>query len=75
MAELRSLLREKYALEIAGGQGKLSGKIFRLGHLGYIQESEILAAVGFLEMALISLGLRIAPGSATTAAMKIFSPR
>jgi aspartate aminotransferase-like enzyme len=41
VAKLIKLLREEYAVIIAGGQQKLSGKIFRIGHLGLVHEKDI----------------------------------
>ncbi len=38
---LRRLLEEEYDVVVAGGQGKLSGKIFRIGHLGMVDEEDI----------------------------------
>jgi aspartate aminotransferase-like enzyme len=53
---------------LAGGQGKLTGKIFRLGHLGSVTLEEILGALSTLEMASIWAGRPIAPGAAVAAA-------
>lgn len=39
------MLKEQYGVELAGGQGELSGKIFRIGHLGHVTHKEILAAI------------------------------
>ncbi|HIE17490.1 MAG TPA: alanine--glyoxylate aminotransferase family protein [Dehalococcoidia bacterium] len=47
--KLLKLLREKHGVVLAGGQGSLAGKIFRIGHLGWITESDIkqvLHAIG-----------------------------
>ncbi|OGO39341.1 MAG: class V aminotransferase [Chloroflexi bacterium RBG_16_57_8] len=47
--ELRRILREEDQIVLGGGQGKLDGKIFRIGHMGYVTEQEIkevTAAVG-----------------------------
>ncbi|MBI2852380.1 MAG: alanine--glyoxylate aminotransferase family protein [Chloroflexi bacterium] len=38
---LRRVLREKHQVVLAGGQGKLDGKIFRIGHLGWVDEANI----------------------------------
>jgi len=35
------MLRDEYEVVIAGGQGKLSGKIFRIGHLGMVNEKDM----------------------------------
>ncbi len=53
---------------LAGGQGKLVGKIFRLGHLGSVTMEEILGAISTLEMASIAAGRSVTPGSAVGAA-------
>jgi len=53
---------------LAGGQGKLVGKIFRLGHLGSVTLEEILGAISTLEMASIAAGRPVTPGSAVGAA-------
>jgi aspartate aminotransferase-like enzyme len=53
---------------LAGGQGKLTGKIFRLGHLGSVTLEEILGAMSTLEMASISNGRPIPAGAAVAAA-------
>ena len=53
---------------LAGGQGKLTGKIFRLGHLGSVTLEEILGALSTLEMASIVTGRTVVPGSSVAAA-------
>ena len=53
---------------LAGGQGKLTGKIFRLGHLGSVTLEEILGAMSTLEMASIWAGRPITAGVAVAAA-------
>ncbi|MEO5966477.1 MAG: alanine--glyoxylate aminotransferase family protein [Candidatus Limnocylindrales bacterium] len=57
-------------LVLAGGQGKLKGRIFRLGHLGSVTMDDILAAIGVLEEAAIIHGLPVAPGAAVAAAQQ-----
>jgi aspartate aminotransferase-like enzyme len=53
---------------LAGGQGKLTGKIFRLGHLGSVTIEEILGAMSALEFVSLGSGRAIRPGSAVAAA-------
>ncbi len=55
-------LKEKYHVTIAGGQGTLADKIFRIAHLGYYDELDMIAVVSALEMALHESGYRITPG-------------
>jgi aspartate aminotransferase-like enzyme len=61
---------KRRGLVLAGGQGKLKGRIFRVGHLGSVTTDDILAALGTLEAALIELGRDVEPGSAVTAAQR-----
>ena len=49
--ELRRVLREEQVV-LAGGQGKLEGKIFRIGHLGWVNEDNIKAVLEALKVAL-----------------------
>ena len=56
VAALRRLLEDEYDLVVAGGQGKLSGKIFRIGHLGLVDEDDIRHALEALGKALPRVG-------------------
>jgi aspartate aminotransferase-like enzyme len=55
---------------LAGGQDKLAGKVFRVGHLGSVTVEEILGTVAALEDVSIELGRSITPGSAVAAAQR-----
>ncbi|CAN5429075.1 alanine--glyoxylate aminotransferase family protein [soil metagenome] len=44
-AKWRTLLESKYELVLMGGQDSLKGKIIRLGHMGYISDSDLLRAL------------------------------
>jgi aspartate aminotransferase-like enzyme len=57
-------------LVLAGGQGKLKGRIFRVGHLGSVTPDDILAAIGVLEEVAIEHGLGVEPGAAVAAAQR-----
>jgi aspartate aminotransferase-like enzyme len=59
---------KRRGLVLAGGQGKLKGRIFRLGHLGSVTTDDILAAVSTLEAAAIECGMDVKPGEAVAAA-------
>jgi aspartate aminotransferase-like enzyme len=59
---------KRRGLVLAGGQGKLTGKIFRLGHLGSVTLEEILGALSTLEFAALASGRAITPGAAVSAA-------
>jgi aspartate aminotransferase-like enzyme len=53
---------------LAGGQGPLAGKIFRLGHLGSVTLGEILDAIGVLEQVSIRFERPVEPGVGVAAA-------
>jgi aspartate aminotransferase-like enzyme len=59
---------KSHGVVLAGGQGKLTGKIFRLGHLGSVTVEEILGAIAVLERVTLEQGRRIEPGRAVAAA-------
>lgn len=41
--------REEFGVVLGGGQGKLDGKIFRIGHLGWVQQSDVAQAIDVVE--------------------------
>jgi aspartate aminotransferase-like enzyme len=53
---------------LAGGQGKLAGKVFRVGHLGSVTVDEILGAIATLEAASAATGRAVAVGASVAAA-------
>ena len=61
---------KRRGLVLAGGQGKLTGKIFRLGHLGSVTLDEILGAISTLEIVSIAQGRPVEPGVAVGAAQR-----
>ena len=59
---------KSHGVILAGGQGKLAGKIFRLGHLGSVTVEEILGVIAVLERVSVEGGRRLEPGRAVAAA-------
>lgn len=55
-SEFRGILSNKYNISIAGGQGQVSGKIFRVGHMGEAKEYHVLGTLAAIEMAFNELG-------------------
>ena len=55
---------------LAGGQGKLAGKVFRVGHLGSVIVDEILGAIATLEAASVALGRPVEIGAGVAAAQR-----
>ena len=62
--ELRKILKTKYAVNIAGGQDHLKGKIFRINHMGIIEPYEAAWVVNAIELALADMDIRAFDGSA-----------
>jgi aspartate aminotransferase-like enzyme len=58
VSALRTIAREQYGVVFAGGQGSLTGKIFRIGHLGLVTEDDITEALTALGKSLQQLGFR-----------------
>jgi aspartate aminotransferase-like enzyme len=67
VAALRKLLDEKYGVVIAGGQGKMTGKMVRIGHLGAIAEGDVVQVLWAIEQALEELDIAPADGRAVAA--------
>jgi len=65
-------MRDNYGLHMASGQGDLKGKIFRIGHLGYVDRKDLLATFACLEMTLSRLGANIEWGKGVQAVQDIF---
>jgi len=58
-------------MSIVGGQGKAKGKIFRIGHLGYVDGSDVLLAIARLEMVMHKIGKPVPLGSGVKAAQEV----
>jgi len=72
-AKVPGVMREKYGVQIAGGQAQLKGKICRIAHMGYIDEFDLLAAVTALEAVLREMGVDITAGVGAGAIEKAFA--
>lgn len=68
---INKTFRDVYGMSIVGGQGKLKGKIFRIGHLGYVDGSDIILAIGTLEMVMHRVGKKVPLGAGVKAAEEI----
>jgi len=61
-----------YQTSLGGGLNKVMGKVFRIGHLGWLNEVMVLSSLSAAEMALLDCGVRLAPGSGVGAAIQHF---
>lgn len=68
-SEIRTLLKEEYDVNVAGGQDHLKGKIFRINQMGLIPVHEMAWVLNSVELALSRLGRRKYDGTAN----RIFS--
>jgi serine---pyruvate transaminase len=66
-------MRSDHGMIIAGGQGPLAGKVFRIGHLGYYDRFDILRCLAALELTLGSLGYPVKHGAGVAAAEQVFA--
>jgi alanine-glyoxylate transaminase/serine-glyoxylate transaminase/serine-pyruvate transaminase len=56
---LRSVARERFQVAIAGGLGPLHGRVFRIGHLGDMNEAMILGCLAGVEAAMQAQGIAL----------------
>ncbi|MDX2290049.1 MAG: aminotransferase class V-fold PLP-dependent enzyme [Hyphomicrobiaceae bacterium] len=71
-AEVVKTAYYRYNLSLGVGLNKVAGKVFRIGHLGALDEIMIGGALFGVEMALRDCGVKVAPGSGTGAAAEYF---
>jgi len=64
-------MQDRYHVTVAGGQGSMTGKIFRLAHMGYIAPFDLLVALGVVELSLLELGGSLTPGEGLRAAQAV----
>ena len=66
----KTMLRHKVL--IAGGQGKIKGKVFRVAHMNLCSEREVLLTLALIELTLKELGFDVKLGAGVAAAQKVF---
>ncbi|NEN89271.1 MAG: alanine--glyoxylate aminotransferase family protein [Okeania sp. SIO3H1] len=72
--KIRTIVNKRFDIALAGGQNHLKGKIFRIGHLGFVSERDILTAISALEVALRELGYEaFTPGAGVAAASRVLA--
>jgi alanine-glyoxylate transaminase/serine-glyoxylate transaminase/serine-pyruvate transaminase len=58
----------RYNLSLGAGLSQVAGKLFRIGHLGDMNEVHLMAAIAGAEMAMLDCGVDVQPGSGVAAA-------
>ena len=59
---------KRYNLSLGAGLSKVAGKLFRIGHLGDMNEVHLMAAIAGAEMAMLDTGIKVVPGSGVATA-------
>src|ERR671917_2117004 len=67
------LMFRAHGVQVAGGQGEMGGRIFRIGHCGYFDAFDIIATIAATELALESLDYPLELGRGVGAAQRVFS--
>src|SRR5256885_12431136 len=67
-ADVIDVAFRRYHLSLGAGLARLAGKLFRIGHLGDLNELMLLGAIAGAEMALRDVGIQVTPGSGVGAA-------
>ncbi|MGH2972478.1 MAG: pyridoxal-phosphate-dependent aminotransferase family protein [Gaiellaceae bacterium] len=71
-AEIISGVRDRFGMTLAGGQGDLKGKIFRIGHIGWFDVFDVTTALAAIEIVAADLGADVERGVAVTAALEAY---
>jgi len=66
-------LKKRFGLQVAGGQGEMKGKIFRISHMGYLDHFDLLGVLSALEIVLKKLGYPVTLGRSLEEFQKIYS--
>ena len=69
------MMGDKHGITYAGGQEKLSGKIIRIAHLGWMGEHDVIVAISALERGLAEIGYDVSLGAGVAAAQEVFNHR
>jgi aspartate aminotransferase-like enzyme len=71
-ATLLRKMREERGVSLSGGQLELKGKIIRMGTMGDVSQTDVLGALGALEMALLEYDVPVHVGAGVQAALRVF---
>ncbi len=71
-AELLLILRDRFGIQLVGGQGELKGRVFRIGHIGWFDVFDIAAGLAGVELVLAELGADIERGVAVSRALEVY---
>ena len=72
-AQLVRYMRDEMGVTVAGGQGRLKGKIVRIGHVGYAGAFDVVIGIAALEIALSRFGHTVRFGQGVGAAQAVLA--
>jgi alanine-glyoxylate transaminase/serine-glyoxylate transaminase/serine-pyruvate transaminase len=67
-AEVIDVAYRRYNLALGAGLARMAGKLFRVGHIGDLNECMLLGGIAGAEMAMRDVGIKLQPGSGVGAA-------
>jgi len=71
-ADVIDIAFRRYDLALGAGLARMAGKLFRIGHLGDLNELMLLGAMAGAEMAMRDVGIKVTPGSGVAAASEFY---
>lgn len=71
--EVLRIAEDRFRLSLGTGLGKLKGDVFRIGHLGSLNELEVCATIAGAELALDAAGVPIQFGAGVRASQRVFA--
>ena len=70
--ELRLALRDRFGITLAGGHGDIADRLFRIGHIGYVDVFDMTTALSAVELVLVEMGADIERGVGVAAALEAY---
>ena len=70
--DVRGVMKREHGILLAGGQGKLKGRIFRIGHMGNVGYGDLVEAIAALERVLLKAGHSLELGAGLREAQHVF---
>jgi aspartate aminotransferase-like enzyme len=71
--QIRNRMLKRFNIALAGGQLELDDVMFRIGHLGYVRELDLLAVIAALEITMLESGFKLELGAGVNRAQRFIS--
>jgi len=71
--QFRSALRDRFGCSVAGGQEELTGRAFRVSHMGWVDPLDTLGLIAAIEFTLAACGAKVKLGAGVSAAVKVLA--